>query len=428
MADGADALATNMETEAPVVETPEVSTGIPETDLPATETQEPVEPVEQPEVKAEPAKEPREVSKLLRELREQHPDKAQLLRRVQEAFFRAESYAQHYESPELAQRAKVTFDALGGDEGIATLQQAAEQVQRLDQWAETGDPELINAWTKESPEGFKKAVPLAIEALEKMDPRTYESALQPHVVRAILSSGAAQTIQNIAQYLQNVSDPVSKELMSREIKALVQWVGSLQELDKQRQTRTVDPRSGEIETQRQELATRTTQLLNQQIASKLEPWAKTEIDKSIASFAGKTQLPAQQKNFLMMETAKEIDAMLGKDKVYQNNLSALRSKGDVDKLVSYTQATIGAIKGIAAKAVWARSGFQAPQRATPKAPPNGQPRTPVNNAPLQLPSKPSIADLDLVRDPDRMLFISGKGYLKAGPNKGRLVTWKRAAS
>ena len=133
----------------------------------------------------------------------------------------------------------------------------------------------------------------------------------------------------------------------------------------------------------------------------------------------------------MMETAKEIDAMLAKDTVYQNNLRGLRSKGDVDKIVSYTQASIDAIKGTAARTVWGRSGFQTPNqtRAAPRqpaAPANGQIRVPANAAPLQLPSKPNVADLDLDRDPDRLLFMTGKGFLKKGPNAGRLVTWKRA--
>ena len=295
MSEVADVLAVaTVQAEAPVVETPEIeSTGIPETDLPAPDAQETQPEVEeQKPAPSKPETAAREISKLMRELREQHPDKAQLLRQVQDAFFRNQSYAQHYESPELAQRAKVTFEALGGDEGIATLQQAAEQVQRLDQWAEEGSPELINAWTKESPDGFKKALPLAIDALEKLDPRTYETTLQPHVVRAILGSGAAQTIQNIAHYAQNAADPVNKELMNREIRALTQWVGSLQDIDKQRQTTATDPRAGEFETQRQAIATEKTNLLNQQVGMKLEPWARKQIDASIASFAGKTQTAA----------------------------------------------------------------------------------------------------------------------------------------
>lgn len=431
VADALSAVATEPAVET--VETPEVeNVGIPESDAPAPEPQ-----VEEPTGAVEAAKEPpakasdvqlRDIAKGLRELREQHPDKAQFLRDLQDRIFRSDAFQRHYATPEEAQRARATFEAIGGEEGLAGLQQAAQAMRDVDEMFQQGDPRAIDAMMKESPDGFKKLVPIGLERLEKLDPQAFNSMMQPHLVKSVLASGLADYITRIAHYAANPNG-VNAELMKRDLASVQQWIQSMQDADRQRAQAPAP--SAIPDEERQRFAKEKSDLLDQQIKVKLEPSARKSIETSISGFVGKTQITPQVRQFLLQQTAAEIDSMLSKDKVYQNNLSALRARGDVDRIVSYTQATIDSIRGVAAKTVWGRSGQQvqaAPAKPAPKAAARAADDKPTPSAdtkPMFLPSKPAIDKLDLNRDPDRLLFMTGKGYLKEGPYKGRLVTWRK---
>lgn len=431
MSEGADALGTLVEQAEPVVETtevPEAGAGIPETDL-TPET--PAEPQAE-EPKPEPTKaetSAREISKALRELREAHPDKAPLIRQMQDAFFRAQTYQQHYASPEEAQRAKVTFEALGGEEGVATLQQAAEQIRTIDEQSKTGSPELVDRWAKDFPDGFKKAVPVALENLEKLDARAYNEAMRPHLTRSVLSSGLPDAIERIAHYASNPSQ-LNAELLKRELTSVQQWIGGLNQAEQDRLRTVNDPRVKEFQDKEQSFAQRESEMRQKQIGGEIQPYLKSSIEAGLTE-RSKTLKP-EMKAALFNDVTQEINTILAGDKAYQANMKSLLAKGDVAAVVKYIKANVDVVRSRAIREVWAKkvapfeTAKPGPKPGTPKPAANG--KAPVNNLVLQLPAKPPVTDLDLDRDPGRMLFMTGKGYLKTGPNAGRLVSWKRTSA
>lgn len=406
------------------VEEPEPPSGIPDNDLPPEPKGEP-EP-EPPPQAAKPETQAKEVSRMLRELREAHPDKANLLKAVQDAFFRASAYGQHYPTPDEALRAKTTFEALGGDEGIATLQQSAERIRELDTMAETGDPKLIEAWRSESPEGFKKAAPAFLDALEKMDLHTFQETLRPHLIRSLEASG----LQNALQRISYLAGQSNNDMLKQEVAGVSDWLKQLNETEQRRQQTLNDPRNQQLEQQRQQLSTERSTLFNDKVAGQVHPYLSSSIIKSIDSYAGGRTLPQATKDAIVGDVTQEINRILGADKVYQSNMAALRASGDVDKVAKYIKSNIDAIRARAVREVWNKrvAPFQAPPKPAatkPAAPaPNGQAPKPVQSQALKLPAKPDGKDIDWDRDPSRLLFMTGKAYLKSGPNAGKLVSWR----
>jgi hypothetical protein len=437
MADGEVALAGALGevAEAPPVDIEPVDTDV--TDVPEpVEGEEPSaaeaapEPKEEPEVKAAPGKlNPREVTKTLRELRDANPDRAPILRQLNDAFFRAEKYTEAFATPEDAQRAKATFEALGGDEGITSLRQAANQVADIDRMAAEGDPKMIDAWVAESREGFIKAAPVMLDTLERTDQRAYASTLQPHLVKALVGAGLGNSLDRIAWFANRVESPELKQ----EIAQVQRWLGGLVDEENKRQTQQNDPRMAEIQAGSRKVAEERAGLLNEKVDVQVQPYLRSTIEKALGEHSKGTKLGEKAVSDLRDDVIREIDRTLKADKVYMSNLNALRAKGDIQAIAKYIKTNVDSLRARAVREVWNnrvapfQSGARAaePQRraAAQPAARAAQPR--ANSAALLLPGKPNIKDLDMDRDPDRQLFIAGRGYLKAGPNAGKLVQWRR---
>lgn len=437
MADGEVALAGAL---SEVADAPEldVNADVAAPDADVTDVPEPVEgaetpaaePKEEPEVKAAPGKlSPRDVTKTLRELRDANPDRAPILRQLNDAFFRSEKYSEAFATPEDAQRAKATFEALGGDEGIATLRQAQNQIADIDRMAADGDPKMIDAWVSESREGFIKAAPVFLDTLERTDQRAYASTLQPHLVKALVGAGLGNSLDRIAWFANRIDSPELKQ----EIAQVQKWLGGLVDEEQKRQTQQNDPRMAEIQKGNQTLAQERQQLLQEKIGVQVQPYLTSTIEKAISEHAKGVKLGPDVVSDLSSAVVQEINRTLAADKVYQSNLSALKTKGDIAAITKYIKTNVDSLRARIVRDVWNKrvTPFQAngktaqpaQRQAAQPASRTAQPRT--NSAPLLLPGKPKITDLDMDRDPDRQLFIAGRGYLKAGPNAGKLVQWRR---
>lgn len=435
MADGEVALAGALGevADAPVVDTEIVDA--PEadvTDAPEPETPETpaAETKEGPEVKAAPGKlNPRDVTKTLRELRDANPDRAPILRQLNDAFFRQEKYSEAFPTPEDAQRASATLEALGGDEGIASLREAQNQVADIDRMAAEGDPKMIDAWASESREGFVKAAPVFLSKLENLDPHAYASTIQPHLVKALVGSGLGNSLDRIAWFANRVESPELKQ----EIAQIQRWLGGLVDEENKRQTQQNDPRMAEIQAGSRKNAEERAQIFQEKIEGQIAPYMASTIEKAIGEHSNGAKLGADVVSDLSNAVFQEIGRTLRADKVYQSNLAALRSKGDISAITKYIKTNVDSLRARIVRDVWnkrvtpfqngARAAAPAARATAQPAARTAQPRT--NSAPLLLPGKPKITDLDMDRDPNRQLFISGRGYMKAGPHAGKLVQWRR---
>lgn len=373
---------------------------------------------------------PRDISKFVREMREAYPDRANVLKEMNDAYFRSQAYSQ-FGAPEEIQRLKANFEAIGGEEGIANLQQSAHQMQQYDEMAETGDPRIVDAWTKESPEGFKKVMPVALENLERLDPASYASTVQPHLIKALQGAGLGEALNRLAWYANKVDSPELKSEMGK----ITSWFNGLVENESKRAAGATDPRMAEIEKGRADLQTRSQQIFSKEVMAEVQPHMSKTIRADIARQAGGTKLGDKAIERIEQDVVKEINATLSKDKTYQANVTALRQKGEVSAVAKYIKQNVDSIRGRITREVWNSLPFQptnaakpAPRAAAPaKTASPAAPTQRQNSAPLLLPGKPKITDLDMDRDPDRMLFISGRGYLKTGQHAGKLVQWRKQA-
>lgn len=431
MADGESPLGTMLDTpvdapETEVAPATEIAPEAPEVQQepagtePGFEQTEPREPQEQ----AKPAPNfGRDVARMIRELSDTNPDKAALLRQIKEAVFRDISYKGHFESPEAAQRARASFDAIGGEAGLQQLQESAEAVRHIDQQAAAGSPELIDAWAKDSPDGLVKAAPYALQKIEQLNPQAYNKMLAPHFIRALMSTGIGDAINHLEWY----AGQLANDGLSREVAGLRQWLSQLQQHQQQYDQQQSDPRKSEFAEQQAQLAREQAQILDQKIRLAVHPDVERGVEAALKQYDTKGIFKDAARVEILQAIVGEIDRTLLNDKVYQSNLAALKQRGDIEAISKYIKASVDAVRGRAAREVWLRRA--APFQNIPRQPSPTQPRRSTSTTNGQtggqtvaqfVPQKPNHNDIDWNRDPDRMLFINGKAFLK----NGRLVTWR----
>ena len=438
MSEGESAI-TTMADASPADTTPEpaadaITDIAPETPVETPEAVEPdLERVEsEPQEPAKPAPNfGTEAARTLRELSDTNPDKAPVLRQIKGSVFREGQYKQSFESPELAQRVRATFDAAGGDKGIAELQDAQATMRHIDEIVHAGSPEFVDGWMKEAPEGFLNAMPYALQKLQQMNQDTYYRIMTPHLIRTLWATNINDVIKNLEGYALRFGD----NNFTADVNGMRNWLNEMVQTYRLHEQQQNDPRAAEYKEREAQLAQKEQNQFMQDVIRATDTDVWRSIEDAFKQHDRRGIFKGDQRTKMLEEVAGKIDQTLGGDEGYQKMLATLKYKRDLDGLVRYIKSKVDSVRGAAAREVWElraapflRQARQPePNRAIPAA--NGTPPTATagragnNKVPLPIPQKPNGNDIDWDRDPNRYEFINGRGYLK----NGKYVTWRKAS-
>lgn len=420
-----DVAAPNPATEgsenAPATETPE-----PGADVPAAEAAEAAEPGKPPL--------PSQVAKLLRELSEAHPDHAPALKQLRGQFFEAQEFKAVFpKGAEEARTLKASYESVGGEEGITELQNVARNVRETDESVAAGEPKIIDDIAQNFPEGFKRLVPHALARLERLDPNAYDNAIRGPLVKALGASGLRQTLARAAQYIQtNRADFGLQELQSVEA-----WLRGHEEAITREEAERNDPREAQLREAQQRERTAAGNAFKNEVARDVVPYARQRVTEALKPFLNGRKLTAEGQDELVRDVIREMDAMHGQEKGFNERWNGLMRDRNRDRILNFARSKIDLVASKAAKTVWTRrygsaapvaaaqgrgTGTMSAQRSTAggSTPPAnaGGPGTLRN--PLKLPGKPPGDQIDWSKDEDRQLYITHRAWLKTG----KFVGWQ----
>jgi hypothetical protein len=365
-----------------------------------------------------------EVTKYLRELRNNDQLKS-VADALNKAWFREQEYSSLGDVKELRE-IKQQLDVLGGPEALSRFRDLEIAVEGIDQMVDEGNPAVLDDMFSESPEGMKKIVPAAIDKLKVVDPAAYANTIRPHIVEAIQGTNLQPTVHSVAALIQkayNAQDPEHSRFYMEQafnhVRDIDSWLGGLSAESKQQPqtpTQTAQAPQGND--------------LQAQVASQLVPWARQEFERALKPMMGTAQISPEKMNDLLTLMANEVDRRLESDENFKSNFNAWQRAGKADRMLRQAKNGISGMVGEVARQIWDRHGVKtAPARqgssavaqrktaATTDTRKNSA--SSIKNAVL-LPRKPSMDQLDLSRDPERLLYMTHRGYLK----DGRLVQWK----
>lgn len=367
---------------------------------------------------------PKDVQSALKALKEAHPEHAKALEELRKGYFGHRQHSEFFKSPTEARQAKATLDLVGGSQGIADLQSKVAAVELVDSAFEQGDTSVIDDVSSDYPDGFKKLVPYALEKLQKMDAAAFGQVVQPHVFAALEHAGLGDVIEAVKASIEGNDLAKAKDLVARTL----QWYQG-QKQQAGNRPKGDDPERAKFQQEQQKFRSEQEQAFRQDIGRQTLSHQQGEIEKVLNADARFRKLSADAKKDLVAGVNQEVNARLKADGTYQGQMKAFLGQKSRDRgqIVSYVNSTVSEVVSKAAPAVMTRRyGTIKPMTSTTPRPHDktGQPQAanPAGAAIVKLTAKPNRNDVDWQKTKD-IMFITNKAFMKAGPHKGKMVTW-----
>lgn len=359
---------------------------------------------------------PKEIQKTLKALKE-NPETAKVARALNDAYFREQAYAKHGKPAEIAAMA-ATLSRLGGEEGIAELEQKVASMDLVDADIAKGDPGFLDDIIETAPEGFKKLVPAALGKLYNLDKVAYGHAVAPVIYGTLKNYRLPEALSILEKSTDANVKPVYETLK--------QLASDLEEevrnAPRQEDTNARD----EVSKERDALTNERYEMQAQDVGRTTLGYQDTLINRSLAPLLKTHPLGADTKSDLVGGISREIASLLKGDSDYQSHVKAalakiretVANKGDTqalkDSVAKYINAKMDEIAPRAVKTVWNRryGGF-------------AKKTTPTNGAAAasgpRMGQKPAMADI--IKVPNwETLFVAHKAYVMKN-GKETLVSW-----
>jgi len=346
------------------------------------------------------------------------PGQEKAVKALADSYFRADAYAKVFSRVEEAQAAKQLIDGVGGLDGLTTLQQRQQQYDAQDEGLKNGNPEVLDAFFKDFPEGAATLAPHYLDRLAKANPEAFEATIAPHAMGMLDRAG----IPNHIAAMVAETDPAQLKNM---VGQLDQWIKKNSETVKtMRQQPQQNPLEGKLKDQQTELQKKEEQFFSKQVDTEVNSRSTGDLVKVVDQYAKTHGLNEVQKaQFATSLTQKIVNDMLADDTFKKQDALRKNSK-DVEKVASYRASEFIRRLNDAAFSHWNETkdlyGKTTPAQKTGEVKPGG-PKTAPGGGPLLVSRAMTPADLDMSKDPNGYLYIANKGYRKAD---GALVTWK----
>jgi len=400
-----------------VVETPAEETTEVETEVEGVEQ----ELEQEQEVTEEQPLTTKAINELLKTLKASNPQAEKELRK---AFNSHVQYSQHFQTPVEAQEAKSTIEALGGVEGISALQSKAQAIDLVDEGIASGNKEIIDDIFADSglSKGFAdKLLPYALDKLEEVNPKAYDSVMRGHVVGALESAGLNDVFTAVLGALQNNKPEDAKGLIQR----AQQWFDGQKQNAQRSKSSGPDPDREKLESDRRSFNEEREKTFKSDCDRGACRARDTEIDKSLAPYLKLRKFGEQGLADFKGAIRREVSTLLNKDQSYKRQINANFSnpRRDQNKIVEYMGSQAALVVPRAIQNVWKLREYG----ALPKSGQHNQNNNNGNGSRptgvITLSKKPALDDLQ-ENEGYMEMYLGKRGVMKSGPFKGRQVTWK----
>lgn len=395
----------------------ETTTAAPETTAEETTIQQPEgetpgsgAPEKPPEGKAPPLKAVRDAVKAFSEA---NPELGKHLKSLLDNEGRIRAYQETYPDVDTARSTKAAIEAVGGLEGIAELSKLRDTMEETDSMIQNGDPEVIERIFSDQKEGGVKLLPHYMNRVEKENPEAFGNSIRPHLVRNLQGAGFEGALAGL---LRAVADkPEAKEIVD----SMVNWFSEQKRQAEKSNLDSLEPERQKFQQRETALVQRERKQFEHEVNLEVVPHMNQEFGKQMRAYLQNDTRPDTAKQDIARAWVTELGKAMEKDK---NQIESMMKSKNRNKtaIANYAKTRMSALAaGVTKKIVDAYKltpGKAAPKKDEPKP---GEPT--VSTGVVRVNQKPSDDTIDWDKDPDRILFISGKAYLKGS---GRLVKWR----
>jgi hypothetical protein len=364
---------------------------------------------------------PQNIRNSIKAAAEALPDQAQAFKELGNAYFREQAYKQVFPTVQEATTAKQLIESVGGLDGIAQLQERDQMYTVQDDMLRDGNPEILDDFFKDFPEGAAALAPHYLEKLAAANPEAFSNAVVPYVIGMLENAGIGS---HLAAILQE-QDPVRAKGM---VEQLARWYQ--QQVSGAQQMKTAAPKNpaqNKLKEEQTKIEQERENLFMEGVRTKINSSVAPELQKTIDQYVKQYRLNDTQKTHFQNIVQQRIINELNNDATYKKQVDlrkASRSRTH-DSVASYISGEFNRrLKDSAftvAKELYGapKSGGQQQTTGVAKA---GQPKTTPTGGPLLVSQRPPDSQLDLSRPGADLLLIKGQAYTK----DGRFITWRKS--
>ncbi len=371
---------------------------------------------EQTEQQTDGRKGPQALRDTVKALSEASPEHAGQLKEMANSYFREKAYKSAFETPQLAADAKSLIDTVGGIDGISKMQERDQSYNQQDEFLRDGNPDVLQSFAKDFPEGFSALAPHYLSLLSQKNPEAFNNAVVPYAVGLLDNAGFLDFLGN----LHRETDPARSKQM---VENLIRWYQGAQSGAKELKTQP-GKTTPTKDTGREQITQEREQLFSEGVAMKVNAAVETPLTKAVDQYAKSYGWSDDQKAHYRQQLSDAVVKQMNDDKGYKQQVD-LRKKNTSrthDSVASYISAEFNrrltdAAFDIAKKIYGAPKGGKPQTTGIPKP---GGPQTAAGGGPLLVSQQPNDADIDWSKDPNQIKFITNRAHLK----NGKFVTWK----
>lgn len=391
--------------ETPVVETPEQQPETPET--PTTETPtEPPKPGAKPEMKA--------IRDAVKAFEAANPELGKHLKVLLDNEGRIRAYQETYPDVETARSVKATLDAVGGVEGITELAKVKDFVDDVNAKWDAGDPSALDTIFEDGGEGAIKLLPHYMNRVEKANPQAFGESLRPHLVRNLQGANFEGVLSALSQAVAD--KPEAKTIVD----SMVNWYSDQKRLSEKSNLDALAPEREKLTKQATELSQKEYKLFESDVNREVTPHIHKTFADNMRSYLANDTRPQAAKQDIARAWLSEMGKAMEKDNKQITQMMKSKSRNR-DGIANFAKTRVSAVAVQVTNEIVKRYGLKAGQQPAKPGPPKPGEQPQLSTTAIKVNAKPSDEQIDWDKDPDRMLYITGKAYIKGS---GKLVKWR----
>ena len=328
---------------------------------------------------------------------------------------------------------KSFVDNMGGKEGIQSLHEQMAGVEETDKLLYSGDgPTLLKNIVEDlknsgHPEALAKIAPAFLDTLAEHDPKGYAKAFAPHFAAGMEKAGVRDALNGLV----TAFDKEDKAGMKAGLTQFVQWYnGVMKGAVPKEVAADSDPEREAFAKEKTEFETSKTKAFNSEVVAEGSKLANVSIVKAMTPMLQKPFFKGWPKETIQ-ELGKDVRSAVNKhlanDKTYQDQLKVVVRTGDKGKITKFYNEAVASNAGTIAERIirsrypgYAKTPAKTTTDTTTTAKPVAGQRF-ENVKPIFVATKPAWEALDFTKDPNQVMYITGKGYLR----NGKLVQWRK---
>jgi hypothetical protein len=412
-------------------ETPATPAPAPETPV-APEPQEPEQPEEQlPEAAQAEQTEgdgrtlPAAMRALLSEVKKTNP---KLSGQLRDMWFQGQQLRATFPGglPEVV-KVKEALDAIGGLDGIQTIRAEAQatkaELEKIDTGFANGDAAVLDTIIKQSPEGFAKLMPTALEHFSKVDAEGYEHAMSRVVVATLDISPLGKAYNALAQW--GKENPEVKAIADE----IAEWYGRIKTAASHVPEKKIQPEVEKLQQEKRAWEEQKSQEFLASVNKEFNAYCLGQCEKSLSAEFNARGLnldaikKADPESFqtLLSNCDAAVGRVVRQDQAFQQSLKGILATRDKDRALQFSKARADKIIAEAVrktyKAFYTMGGGKAVDSRQKTQAAQATRDIGQGAAPVKLDHTPGEGEVDWKRVPPGYkrvedALLDGKAYLK----------------